>query len=127
VLSPLTGAWRRRSERSAILNNPSFDYGARSSIRQTSASTKYREYFQKLDQEMHFKTIERRILDAITDFLDEHNVSTADIKERQVAILNSGVIVSGGTVTAKNLTVGDKARSIVMHVASAGTSSGSKN
>jgi hypothetical protein len=117
LLEPVARAWRGWWSRRAILNNPAFDYGAQTTIRQISSSPNYREYFQKLDQEMYLKTIERRILDSLIDFLDERNIDTSDLKERQLAILNSGVIVAGGNVTARSMTVGDQAKSVVMNVA----------
>jgi hypothetical protein len=56
---------------------------------------------------MYIKILERTILDAIIEFLDEHNIETSDIKQRQTTILNSGVIVHGGNVTAETLAVGE--------------------
>jgi hypothetical protein len=38
--------------------NPMYNYGAVQSIREQAASPNYRMYFQKLDKEMHVKTIE---------------------------------------------------------------------
>jgi hypothetical protein len=105
-------AWlHNREERKAILDNPSFDYGADFSLRDWASSGEYRRYFQKLDKEMYFKVLEKNILDSILTFLEEQNVDVSEFKQRQTTILNNGVIVSGGTMTANNLAVGEQATS----------------
>lgn len=99
--------WQQRAAvRVAIQENAMFDYGATPSLREAAMSTNYRQYFQKLDHEMYFKTIERQLLECLTQFLDSKNIDTSDLKSRQTTILNSGVLVSGGSVTADNLVVG---------------------
>jgi hypothetical protein len=90
-----------------VRNNRSFNYGAVTSLREDTASGFYRRYFQKLDSELYKKVLERQIFDAIIRFLDARNIETADLKERQTTVLNSGVIVSGsGTIQAETFAVG---------------------
>jgi len=48
----------------------------------------------------------------LVEFLDDHNIDTSDLKERQTTILNSGVIVQGGDVNAESLAVGPGAEAI---------------
>jgi hypothetical protein len=110
LTSGLTRWQERRSMRRTIRANPSFDYGATTSIRQSGMSPNYRRYFQRLDREMYVKTLEQRLLDAIIQFLDEHNVDVSDLVERQTTILNNGVMLSGGTIQAESLAVGTGAR-----------------
>jgi hypothetical protein len=110
LTSGLTRWQERRSMRRTIRANPSFDYGATTSIRQSGMSTSYRRYFQRLDREMYVKTLEQRLLDAIIQFLDEHNVDVSDLVERQTTILNNGVMLSGGSIQAESLAVGTGAR-----------------
>lgn len=103
--------WRaRRRWRREVVHNPAFDYGAAPTPRETTSSRNFRQFFQKLDSEMYQKVIERQILDAIITFLDEHDIDTSDLKERETAILNNGVIVTGGSVRADSLAVGQRAR-----------------
>jgi len=59
---------------------------------------------------MYLKAIERQILDALVEFLKSKNIDTSDLKASQQTILNTGVVVSGGSVTAENLSVGAGAR-----------------
>jgi len=59
---------------------------------------------------MYSKIVEREVLDAFVAFLRAKDIDTSDFEERQSAILNYGVIVSGGSVNAQSLAVGDQAR-----------------
>jgi hypothetical protein len=67
---------------------------------------------------MYVKVIERQVLDSILHYLDERNVDTSDVKQRQTAILNQGVIVSGGgsVVNSGAMSVGDQANSKMSRV-----------
>jgi len=62
---------------------------------------------------MLVKTLERCVLDAVVDFLERQRIDTAGIRERETAILNSGVIISGGTIRAESLAIGRGAMSRV--------------
>jgi hypothetical protein len=109
----LTAWFERLSMRRAIRANPSFDYGATTSIRESGMATNYRRYFQRLDREMYIKIIERRLLDAIIGFLDAHDIDTSELVERKTTILNQGVMISGGSIQAQSLAVGTGARARV--------------
>jgi hypothetical protein len=110
LMSRLTGWLDRRSMRRTIKANPTFDYGATTSVRQSGMSPNYRRYFQRLDSEMYVKIVQQRLLDAIIQFLDEHDVDISDLVERQTTILNNGVMLSGGSIQAESLAVGTGAR-----------------
>lgn len=103
---------RQRRAEDLIRENPAFDYGASTSLREAASSSVYRRYFQKLDKEMYVKIIANQLLDSIVSFLDARNIDTTDLKKRQEAILNYGVIVSGGTLSAGNIAVGDQAEAV---------------
>jgi hypothetical protein len=103
----------RRTTRKLIRHNPAFNYGASVSVRDLASSSHYRIYFQRLDKDMHVKTVERHLLDLIVAFLDKQNIDTSDLRARQTAILNNGVIMTGGTIETENLAVGDRARAAV--------------
>jgi hypothetical protein len=111
-------AWRRRSrERREIARNPRFDYGAKTSLRELAQARNYRRYFQYIDRDRFAKILEREILDAIVVFLDAHGIDTSDLEERQTAVLNNGVIVTGGELRAQSLAVGQQARGTVVEAA----------
>lgn len=99
------GAARRE-----ISMNPMFDFGATASVRELAMSRRFRRYFQKSDHSMYVKLIQYRVFDAMTRFLDDHDISVEDAREQRVNIINSGVMMSGGTLNAGNLAVGLGAR-----------------
>jgi len=107
---PILRRQARQATRAAIRENFMFDYGCAQSLREAASSTAVRQYFQFLDKEMYLKAIERQILDALVEFLKSKNIDTSDLKASQQTILNTGVVVSGGSVTAENLSVGAGAR-----------------
>jgi len=113
LIEKQSSSWQKRRQRKRkqreILENPLFNYGAAASLRERVSQSEYRRYFQKLDQEMYAKIIERRIIDSITSFLSNKNVDVSDLKETRSTILNNGVIVSGGSVAANNIAVGNQA------------------
>jgi hypothetical protein len=112
--------WRqRRRWRSEVLENPAFDYGAGPTLRERTSSLTFDHYFQKLDSEMFQKIIERQMLNGLIEFLDDHGIDTSDLKERESAILNNGVIVTGGSIHAESLAVGRRARATTRRKAKA--------
>jgi len=92
--------------RRQIWDNPLYNYGASTTLRQEMSKSRFDHYFQRLDQEMYVKTIEREILATIIKFLDAHNIETSELKERQTTIINSGIIVQQGDVRAESVAVG---------------------
>jgi hypothetical protein len=97
-----------RRERSEAQHDPEFDFGRASSLRERLAQAAYSHHFQKLDKEMYVKIVEKRLLDAIIGFLDDHQVDTSDLREQKTTIINSGLIVHG-LVSAGAVAVGPKA------------------
>ncbi|MGN9778924.1 hypothetical protein ACTMS0_24650 [Micromonospora sp. H33] len=86
------------------------DYGARVGVRELSSGASYHNYFQVLDAAKHLKVVERHVLAAILDFLDERGIDTAEFRTRQTTILNQGVIQTGGLSVVGNQAVGRGAR-----------------
>ena len=89
----------------------SFNYGSRSSLREDVSSSLYGHYFQKLDKEMYVQVFEKQLLEALVNFLSDHNIDTSDIQERKSTILNTGIIMKGGELKADSLAVGSEAKS----------------
>lgn len=92
--------------RKIVKSSPDFDYGAFTSIREAVSQRLYSQHFQKLDKERYFKMIEKRVLNTLTDFLDQKNIDTAEFKEREANILNNGILITGGNLEADNIAVG---------------------
>lgn len=103
---------KERVRRRQIEHNPLYNYGAQTSLRQAFSTNAFNHYFQKLDGDFYTKVLEHEILDAIVGFLDEHNIDTSELRERRTLILNSGIIVKGGDVTAESLAVGAGATAV---------------
>jgi hypothetical protein len=105
-------AVRQRAKRARIeaQSDPSYDFGAPSSVRQIQASGHYRQYFQQLDRDMYLKVIEQRLLDSLINYFDEHDIDTGDLRMRSMTVMNNGVMMTGGTLQAENVAVGAKAR-----------------
>jgi hypothetical protein len=101
---------RRKEARIQAERDPSYDFGAPPSVRQSQASGSYRQYFQQLDRDMYLKVIERRLLDSLTAYLDEHDIDTADLRVQSMTVMNNGVMINGGTLQAENVAVGAKSR-----------------
>ncbi len=110
VLAPLNRRLTDRADRRRISSNAAFDYGASRTVREEHTSTNYRRYFQKLDREMYSKTIERRIFEVLSQFLDEHGIDTSAFEERQSMVLNNGVMVTGGSFSADTVAAGARAK-----------------
>ncbi len=108
-----------------VAADPKLNYGATTSVRELAQASRYRRYFQQLDRDMIGKIVERQILDSIVEFLEKRNIDTSEVQERQTAILNNGLIISGGTVQAESVAVGSEAQSVVSRIVSRFTGSDS--
>ncbi|MGW6443440.1 hypothetical protein [Lentzea sp. NPDC055074] len=113
VLRDATFHWRwqrhRTVERAIAEQDLGYSYGARFSVREEATDTNYHNYFQKTDAAKHLKLIERHVLAALLDFLDERGVDTTEFRNRQMTILNQGVIQTGGISHVGNQAIGSEA------------------
>ncbi|MFJ8719481.1 hypothetical protein ACIRD9_41005 [Streptomyces violaceus] len=82
----------------------SFDYGAEFSLREEATDRFFHRYFQALDRELYTKTIEHRVLDALVQFLEDHNIDSTDLIQRQTSIYNSGLF-AGRDISIKGSSV----------------------
>lgn len=103
--------WQRHRtvERAIALQDLGYSYGARFSVREEATDANYHNYFQKTDAAKHLKLIERHVLAALLDFLDERGVDTTEFRNRQMTILNQGVIQTGGISNVGNQAIGSEA------------------
>jgi hypothetical protein len=97
---------KRHQTKDEIADNPSFDYGATTSLREVVSSEEYQRHFQKLDKEMYVKLIQYQVFETIIAFLDAHNIDTSQLRESQQTIINQGLMVTGGTFNASGMTFG---------------------
>jgi hypothetical protein len=68
---------------------------------------------------MRIQVTQQAVLNLIIDFLDDRNIDTSEIKDRQIAILNNGVIVAGGALQASSVAVGAGAQASASPAATA--------
>jgi hypothetical protein len=78
--------------------------------RELASAAGYDNLFQTVDTEKHFKTVERQTLATLVRFLTEHGFDVSELRNRQTAIINHGIIQTGGTTIVGALAVGDRAR-----------------
>jgi hypothetical protein len=116
-IAPVPRYLKRRRIRTEVRRNAAFDHGARASLRELAQSRDYRQYFQRLDRELFVKVIEREVFDGIVGFLDAHGIDTSELKQRETTVLNNGVIVTGGSIQAQTMAVGERARAFAGRVA----------
>ncbi|MFD5830083.1 hypothetical protein [Lentzea sp. NPDC060358] len=113
VVRDLSFHWRRERhravERAIARQDLGYSYGARFSVREEATDANYHNYFQKTDAAKHLKLIERHVLAALLDFLDDRGVDTTEFRNRQMTILNQGVIQTGGISNVGNQAVGSEA------------------
>ena len=113
VVRDLTFRWRwdrhRAIERAIAQQDLGYSYGARFSVREEATDANYHNYFQKTDAAKHLKLVERHVLAALLDFLDERGVDTTEFRNRQMTILNQGIIQTGGVSNVGNQAVGSEA------------------
>ncbi|MEJ2851907.1 MULTISPECIES: hypothetical protein [unclassified Saccharothrix] len=86
------------------------DYGVDVTIRELAASGPFDNSLQLTDLDRDLKVVERHVLEALIAFLDDRGVDSSELHSRQTAILNQGVIQTGGTSNIGALAVGDRAK-----------------
>ncbi|MEV7212629.1 hypothetical protein AB0O31_06020 [Kitasatospora cineracea] len=113
-----SAARRKKREQLRRIALGAFNYGAELSIREAAAEPGFHRYFQQVDSQMYTKVVERRVLDALTDFLADHRVDVSELRERQNVIYNGGIFTSGNAnVSFVNSPVAAGAGSRIMRLA----------
>ncbi|WP_147449575.1 hypothetical protein [Actinomadura pelletieri] len=84
------------------------EYGARISVRELVADADARDLFQELDVDKYTRLIERRVNEALLDYLgDECGIDVSTYRTQASVIMNQGVIMTGGTL-AGQVAVGER-------------------
>ncbi|WP_168714821.1 hypothetical protein [Streptomyces sp. A0592] len=106
LLAPFS---RRREQRRQArqIRLRTFNYGAEFSVREAASSRLYYRYFQMLDRELYAQTVEHRVLDSLVQFLEDHNIDSSELIQRQTTIYNSGLFAGRDiSVTRSNVQAG---------------------
>jgi hypothetical protein len=100
--------------RKLLFKNPKYNIGAEEGIRQRYSTEKLLRFWQRSEIDLIQASIDRVIMSTILDFLEGHGVDVSEIRNSTSVIMNSGIIVHQGNVSAQTLAVGDNssARSI---------------
>jgi len=108
--TPISRARREYRVEQAIRENPTFDYGALGSIRESGSNRVYGKYFQQRDIEGFHKIVHRNLLESISEFLKERGVDTSDL---DLVRVNVNLLSTVGNLMGTNLQVGnDRAMNI---------------
>ena len=91
----LNQSWHTWKQQREITRERAFNYGGTFNPREGLADHNFQRYFQELDSDQYTKIIEKNIFQSLVDFLDDHGIDTSELVERQTAILNNGVYVTG--------------------------------
>lgn len=96
-----------------IKRGQSFDYGALRSIREAASQRGRGHYFISRDITMYLLLLQKSLLREIENFLDAHNIATAEFKEQAKVIIdasNKNYSVHIGNVSDSTFAVGDQAK-----------------
>jgi hypothetical protein len=107
--------WNARESAQGYLihRGQSFDYGALRSIREEACRHSSRHYFIRRDIIMYVLLLQKSLLRVMENFLDDHNIATADFKEQAKIIIdasNKTYTVHIDKVSDSTFAVGEKAK-----------------
>lgn len=91
----------------------SYDYGARLSVREAAAENGFRTFMQTLDADKYTNLIERRINEAVLDYLQQCDVNVTAYREQAAVVMNSPFIMTGGSISGSQIAVGGSGAHIV--------------
>ena len=88
-----------RMNRSATdSGEPAFNFGARESLREMLAEPSPSTYTADLDAVKYRKLFERRVTDAVLDYLESQHIDTSEYRARVNVLHNEGTILQNSTV-----------------------------
>jgi len=99
--------WRAWKSAGASLNsNLRPNFGCFRSFRESIAGDKSMSHVEVESATLLFRVMERVVLDALRDFLEQHHISTRDFDDDRQTIVNSGIIVQQGNFEASSVSIG---------------------
>lgn len=97
------------SYRKRIKRTPRFNYGADLSLRRMLVGEEFGHYYQRTDVDRVKKSLDKVVLEVLADYLERHGIDVTDLRNKEMTIVNSGILVQGGDVNAQTLAVGQSA------------------
>jgi len=98
----------RRWEK-AIEEAPRFNYGSETSLRRSMMSETLSHYYQRVDIECFSQSFDKVAIEALACVLEEHGIDVTDLRNKEMTIYNSGILVQSGDVSAEAIAVGQGA------------------
>lgn len=102
--------FEKRNIEKQIQENPLFNYGEFSTLREDVADNSLQTFYNSMDNEQFFKETEKKIFNSLINFLESKNIDTWDLSQQQTMIVNNGLMMSGGEIKANNLMTGQMAK-----------------
>jgi hypothetical protein len=93
----------------SLETSPIYNYGSDESTRREMMDEKFDHFSQKADLDFAVKAFDQTIAELIYRYMEDHGVDVSDLRNKVLAIYNSGIIVQGGDVTAQAMAVGQGA------------------
>jgi hypothetical protein len=120
IFGPARAARRLQEIEEVIRYDKRFDFGARQSLREQSASPNYANYFQRLDVRRWNSQIELRVVSVLSALLEEHGWDSGELEEGRKVLLNNGIIMTGGAMHGA-IAAGTEARATMKNEAGSGS------
>jgi hypothetical protein len=105
-----------RAQFQAIDARLAFDYGARSSVRELGADWETEDFFQRLDGKRYIHVVERRVIDAISEVLEEFGYEAEEFIKRTQSIIDNSThtYIDGSTFNDCAIAVGSGSSATAM-------------
>jgi hypothetical protein len=97
-----------QSRRSARLHEE-YNYGLKQTFRESIANPFDSNYYGNQDLVMYWRSIQQAVFKGIISVLKEENLDTSQFEKSAQAIVNHGVMVTGGSLRTDNLLIGQGA------------------
>jgi hypothetical protein len=101
-----------RANSKAIDRDRKFNYGWPQSLREQWAATNYERFFQEVDVDFYEKSITEALLESLQKSLMSRNISVEGFKQASTTIFNSGIMMTGGKMTAESIAAGSGASAL---------------
>lgn len=89
-------------------SNPIYNYGSETSIRRQMMDATFDHFSQKADLDFAVKAFDQIVFELIYNYMDAHGVDVSELRNKAMAIYNSGIMVQGD-VTAQSIAAGPNA------------------
>ena len=95
IVQRISAARRSAKAERSSTQDPVYDFGATAEVRQLASSGRPVTYLQSLDASKYAKLLQRRINEAIIDFLRASGIDTSEYETRVNVFTNNGVMIGG--------------------------------